>query len=257
MTSKLLYANGDSFVFGMEAIEDCSKDPENKNYSFSKYLSDLLGCELYINNAYNGATNEFIFRNTIFDLLELENQGYNPKEVFVVIGWTSLHRIEVDGNGYFSQVPGFMISNQMPDGPGSNKEFKDHGTMFVNPGIGLSFIKDNKKIDTNKEVVEWCAKYFWTETVQLPRHEAMMLALQQILTAKGYRFVMLNTVCPLERTTKLNLSDRNLYKLDTDSFYQYASNNHKSKLRKWNHFSHDVHAAYAERLFEYIENANI
>ena len=63
-----LYANGDSFVFGMECLEDASTLELNKEYAFPKQLAKRLDCPTYINNAYNGATNDFIFRNTIFDL---------------------------------------------------------------------------------------------------------------------------------------------------------------------------------------------
>jgi hypothetical protein len=253
MTNKVLYANGDSFVFGMESIEDCSKDPRNKNYAFPKFIADKLGYDSYINNAYNGATNEFIFRQTIFDLQILENQGINPKDVFVVIGWTALNRVEVDGGGYLDQIPGFDVAMNLPDGPGSSPEFKDFGTMFVNPGIGLTFIKHGKKIDINQEIVNWCGKYLWTEAVQLPSQEARMIALHEILKVKGYKHIFVNTVCPLERTTQLDLTCKNFYKIDSESFYMYVSDLYKNELRKWNHYSSVAHKGYAEHLLNYIE----
>ena len=64
---KILYANGDSFVFGMECIVDGNQHESNKELAFPKHIANKLNCETYINNAYNGATNEFIFRTTIFD----------------------------------------------------------------------------------------------------------------------------------------------------------------------------------------------
>ena len=47
--SKLLYANGDSFVFGMECIASTDKSEENKMYAFPKHVSDHLNAETYIN----------------------------------------------------------------------------------------------------------------------------------------------------------------------------------------------------------------
>ena len=92
---KLLYTIGDSFVYGMECLGDRDRSLANKNFAFPKYIADSLGCEIYINNSYPGAPNSFIFKQAVFDILNLENIVKNPKDVFVVIGITSLHRIEV------------------------------------------------------------------------------------------------------------------------------------------------------------------
>ena len=69
----VLYANGDSFVFGMECIKDFDRAEENKELAFPKHVAGGLGCSTYINNAYNGATNEFIFRNTILSVIYIIN----------------------------------------------------------------------------------------------------------------------------------------------------------------------------------------
>ena len=70
MNKQLVYANGDSFIFGMEILGDDSRDPANKDLSFVKKIADNMGAD-YINNAYNSATNEFIFRKTfsVFPLI--------------------------------------------------------------------------------------------------------------------------------------------------------------------------------------------
>jgi hypothetical protein len=141
----------------------------------------------------------------------------------------------------------------LPDGPGSSPEFKDFGTMFVNPGIGLTFIKHGKKIDINQDIVNWGGKYLWTEAVQLPSQEARMIALHEILKVKGYKHIFVNTVCPLERTTQLDLTCKNFYKIDSESFYMYVSDLYKNELRKWNHYSSVAHKGYAEHLLNYIE----
>jgi hypothetical protein len=69
-------------------------------YAFPKIIGDNLGVSTYINNSYNGATNDFIFKNTIIDLKNLENQGHRPEDIFVVIGITSLHRTEIDADSW-------------------------------------------------------------------------------------------------------------------------------------------------------------
>jgi hypothetical protein len=248
---KNLYANGDSFVFGMESIEDFSKTIENKNFAFPKYLHDMLGCSTYVNNAYNGASNDFIFRRTVFDLT---TKKLPPEETFVVIGWTSLHRIDVDGKGFFSQIPNFIPDLASPEGPAACAEFKDHQIMFVNPGIILNFIKDNIKIDANKEIIEWCAKYIWTDNLQVPLIESKIIALDHMLTQLGYDHIFVNTVINLPYTDHLDPSCKNFYKIESDSFYQWALKTYPAEHRAWNHFSFLAHKSYAEILFNYIQS---
>lgn len=48
---KLLYANGDSFTFGMEILGDNDRKQENKNHAYPKILAKKLG----IPDVYNGS----------------------------------------------------------------------------------------------------------------------------------------------------------------------------------------------------------
>lgn len=251
---KVLYASGDSFVFGMECKEHYNRDPDNKLLAFPKYLADLLGCDTYVNNAYNGATNEFIFRKTLFDLIELESNGVDPKDVFVVIGITTLHRIEVDGDRFFEQIPPHFVE-EVAKHPMFPVEYHEYKTIFANPGFnfGVTHYKTGADINIEKEIVPWCSKYIWTENVQLASQEARIISLHTYLKAKGYNHVFVNTVCPLERTKHLKFDNPNFYKLDSDSFYTWAKSKHPAHLRKYNHFSTVPHQEYAHLLFEYVK----
>ena len=90
--TKILYANGDSFIAGMECLGHGDRTSENKEFAFPKHVAVNLSCEQYINNAYPGATNEFIFRRAILDLQELERNGTAPADVFSSPGKPELER---------------------------------------------------------------------------------------------------------------------------------------------------------------------
>ena len=70
--------------------------------------------------------------------------------------------------------------------------------------------------------------------------------------SKGYKHLFVNTVCGLERTGNIDMSNKNFYKLEDDSFYQWAKTNHPDAQRKFNHFDTATHAAYADILHQYI-----
>ncbi len=255
--TKILYANGDSFVFGMECIPDQPCHEDSKLLAFPKYLSDMLGATTYINNAYNGATNDFIFRNTIFDLKKLEQQGHDPRDIFVVIGITSLHRTEIDAVGWtgggpeLDKIVDTMELRGFVGTPASYKKFK---TIFVNPNFSLDLKIDGKIYSLDEDVVNFCARFLWTDNVQLRSQEAKLLALDELLTMKGYKHIFVNTVYPFLETEVLDPESKNFYKLLTDSFWGYGASNFPKEHLQYNHFSTIPHKAYAEILYDYIKN---
>ena len=247
----ILYSNGDSFVFGMECIKDFDRTEENKEYAFPKYVADGLGCSTYINNAYNGATNEFIFRNTIFDLLELEKQGTKPADVFVLIGWTSLHRFEIDGEAWYNTVPEYRADpanvtfDNMP-------EFDDFKSLFVNPA-SRAFIHTptGKYYSTNHNVLPFCVEFIWHDRLQIPQQQARILALQGFLKSRGYRHLFVNACDSFE--SEIGYEDTlNFYKLANESFFKWALSIYPSEQRANNHFSPIPHMEYGGLLLDYV-----
>lgn len=258
--TKLLYANGDSFVFGMECIEDRATDPENKLLAFPKYLADKLGASTYINNAYNGATNDFIFKNTIIDLKKLENEGHNPEDIFVVIGITSLHRTEFDAYGWVGEGPeleNVLETMKKEKFVGYPEVFEKNKTFFVNPTFHLDLKIRGRYYSIQDDIVTFCARYLWTDNVQLKSQEARLIALHDILTLKGYRHLFVNTVHPLPKVETLDITDKNFYKIDTDTFWSYGALTFPNEHRMHNHFSTVPHKAYADLLFEHIQKYNV
>jgi hypothetical protein len=248
----VLYSNGDSFVFGMECLGDFNIEETNKEYAFSKHLADQLNCTTYINNAYNGATNDFIFRNTIFDLLELEKNGVTPSDVFVLVGWTALHRLEIAGENWYNKIPGWE-ENKHDLSWCNVPEFKDHGTLFVNPSSRVVMNTSHGSYSTDETITPFCVDYLWHDYLQILQQEARIIALHEFLKSRGYRHLFVNT-CDNYQFKKIDNLTPNYYNLESESFSSWALTHYKSEHRANNHFSPVPHSAYGKLLFDYLIN---
>jgi len=93
-----LIAFGCSNTYGAEAIvDDDHMNPENINFSYAKYLSDLLKCKNYINLAANGISN-FVISSKVISLLPQYIEKYGKENIFVIIGWTDNNRMRLHLN---------------------------------------------------------------------------------------------------------------------------------------------------------------
>jgi hypothetical protein len=257
---KTLYTNGDSFVFGMETMGPGSRDVACKDHSFAKHLSRQLNCDTYINKSYNGSGNDHIFKRTIFDLNELEKQGVKPEDTFVLIGWSSLSRIEISGESWLSKIPNWksvLEHFKQERDPSYPVEFQDFGVVFCNPHSGITLTIGDQVIDTDNSIVPWAAKYLWDDVIQVPNQEARIIALHELLENRGYAHLFVNTCHPLFDTKNIDFSCKNYYNLDTGSFYDYGVLNYPDQMLVMNHFTEVPHIFYAEKLFEYIQQHNI
>ena len=92
MTSKTLYANGCSFVWGDELYSDNKgwKELKNKEQRWSRKFSESYEFN-EVNESLNGSSNDRIFRTTKDWILD--NQG-KLENTFVVIGWSQPERTE-------------------------------------------------------------------------------------------------------------------------------------------------------------------
>lgn len=246
-----LYANGDSFVYGMECLGDNDRTPENKKLSFPYHLKEELNFEEYINNAYNGATNEFIFRRTIIDLVELEFKGIDPQDVFVVIGWSGLCRTEVDAEIWMNKITTNRNTlNEFKkdlDAP----EYNKFGNFFLNPSSGKALYYKNRMYDTKNTILPFLVDYFWKESLELEQQTARLIALHQFLKSKGYKHIFLNTFESFEKIEIAKTIPE--YFEPNSTFHKWASDNYKPEMRKWNHFSPVPHKEYAKRLAKFIK----
>lgn len=253
--TKILYANGDSFIAGMECLGDGDRTAENKEFAFPKHVAVALACEQYINNAYSGATNDFIFRRTILDLQEMEKNDIDPADVFVIIGFTSLHRIEVDGARLFEGYTDLSGAPIPASGeftkPFPPDEYVDYGTVFITPNnVILAKNHAGTTVNMAENVYPFCTKYLWTDVVQAPSQRARIHALHTILKLKGYKHVILST-CSDEIVFPDSANFFN--PLDLRSFYEYGISLYPEERRSHNHFSPIPHKAYADELIAHIK----
>jgi len=252
---KILYASGDSFVAGMECLGDGDRRPENKELAFPKHLATALNCEQYINSAGHGATNDFIFRRTILDLQDLERDGIDPADVFVVVGFTSLNRIEVDGDNF---VSGYLDKADKPmsrftTDPVPPDEFIEYGTVFLTPNnILIGKTPAGKLVNMSDNVYPFCVRYLWTDPVQVPSQLARIDALHTFLKLKGYAHVILST-CSDEVEFPNNPNFFNTF--GTRSFYEYGLAMHPDDLMPHNHFGATTHKTYADELISHVKNS--
>jgi hypothetical protein len=249
-SKKILYTNGDSFVFGMEAIGDKNRNIENKKYSFANIAADYLGYTC-INNSYNSATNEFIFRKTLIDLENLEKTGTDPADVLVLIGTTALHREEIVTKYMFEYIGAgkhFTMSSE-------NREFHDYGTLFISPSHShnMKVIQNGiiRNIDIAEPVVDFCSMYFWDDDYQQEKFEIGILALESYLKLKGYRYLFVNCCSTLQTGKLINFKSVNFFRFD-QSFFEWGKLNYPNNIRLQNHFDPIPHKKYAELIVDYL-----
>jgi hypothetical protein len=261
---KILYANGDSMTYGMEILGDKNRQEENKDYAYPAELSKLLGIETTINAAYCGAPNEFIFRKTIVDLLELEKMGHDPQDIFVVIGWSSICRGEI----YLKEIVDklFKEKNSTKHDTFEMPELDDFGTGFLNPGFqqGIWF-NDGTKKNLFDEVMPLFVDFIWQDPLEFEKWFSQQIALENFLRNRGYDFLFFNAVhifselYSSEQTQILldNFKSDNYYSPLTFSFTQWANLNYPGEKRELHHYSSVVHAAFADLLYNYITGCKL
>jgi hypothetical protein len=244
---KTLYCNGDSFIFGMECLGDHSRDENNKEFAFPAHVRASLGCTTYINNAYSGATNDFIFRTTVADLIELEKSGSDPADVFVLIGWTSLDRSFIDADA-------FPITKAL----NLAEEATDHGIIFVNPGFraNLSSEIDDGTVDISKKIVPFLVNHIWTDPVLLPTLRAQITCLEEFLKSKGYQYAFVATCGNYDNFTLLQDSAHWFWPKER-TFAEWAFKNYNSNKRAEHHFDSKTHTEFGNLLVDYITKNNL
>ncbi len=104
----ILYANGCSMTYGAELIDNpvtkkCLDHEHRLKTAWPGQLSKLLGMEC-VNWAKAAASNEKILRTSLKWISEYLGSGKDPSELFVVIGWTNVHRIEIRHNKEWRNV---------------------------------------------------------------------------------------------------------------------------------------------------------
>jgi len=255
----------------MEILGDNDVTLENKQFAYSAEIGKLLNIDHVCNKSYCGATNEFIFRKTIENLLEIEASGLNPKDVFVIIGWTSICRAELNAINWTmdaaikgdskltnikpSDIPAFVTSfGAVID------EFSQFGTRFVSPMRQNFFQLNDKTSNFTDHVIDFLVEYVWEDSLEYEKWFVQQEALKSFLNLRGYDFLMFNA------TGKFNLDGfnswtKNLmktfdYKSYIDpinfSMYDWVNEFYPNEIMEAKHPNKKAHQKFAEYLHQYI-----
>jgi len=249
-SNKILYANGDSFVFGMEILGNDDRNFENKNKSFAAHLANSLGRTL-INNSYNSCTNDFIFRKTIIDLENFIKEGTKPDDIFVVIGWTALHREEIVAR----HVLDYYHAGKAYKFKSDSQEHTDFGTFFISPSHSqkMRIVANGtvQTIDIVKDAAEFCSMFFWEDDFQQEKAESKILALQNYLEHKGFRYLFVNTCGTYKEFKLIDHTNPRIFSF-AHSFFEWGKEKYPKNIRLKNHFDEIPHKDYADLLLDYI-----
>jgi hypothetical protein len=255
----------------MEILGDNDITLENKQFAYSAELAKLLNIANVRNEAYCGATNEFIFRKTIENLLEMESLGNDPKETFVLIGWTSICRAELSGINWTKDTieDAANLSNikvsDINDLVDFDEQFKRFGTYFVSPTRQVIFELKEKTYSFTDEVIDFLVNYIWIDDLEYEKWFVQQEALKNFLTHKGYNFLMLNATQKYDfenfngwTKNLMNTFDCTRY-IDPIEFSMcdWVKTFYPNEQMKFKHPTKKAHQKFAEYLYQYIIDNNL
>lgn len=189
---KLLLCDGDSWTAGdvinPELKTTWVNDPTNDSYRLPKVWPHILGKSLnteVLNISQAGSSNDGIVRRTLDNINDYLEQGNNPEELFVVIGWSSPERKD------------FYYRNPQ------NKHNSHWETLYPNQ-LDQSF-------DYDKNLKSFYEKYiinFWNPEEYISRYIQQILFLHYFLSSYNIRHKFFNAFyenlpgnkTPLEKT---------------------------------------------------------
>ena len=253
-----LYANGCSLTFGMEILGDYSYDPKNLSLAWPRALADLHGIKSVTNAAYCGASNEFILRRTITDLLTRAEQGEDPKDVLVVIGWSSVCRQEINLTTLIKRL---VAQRDMADDNFRMDKFRsygDHGSVFMNAGFQQWItLLNGRKYQLFDPLRPLFQELIWDDRTEMNRWAVQQIALADFLSARGYRWLMFNTVHTmewqhLEQPVADQLKRVRFYKPDW-AFQPWVNRFYPDNKRACGHPDAVPHQALAHSLYDYMQ----
>jgi hypothetical protein len=256
----------------MEILGDNDDTVENKEFAYPAELGKILNINTVRNESYCGATNEFIFRKTIENLLEMESLGNDPKETFVLIGWTSICRAELSGLNWtmntltkedrkLLNLKTSDIQNHLATGD----EFRYFGTYFISPARQVIFEYKGKEYNFTDEVIEFLVNYIWIDDLEYEKWFVQQEALKNFLTYKGYDFLMFNATQQYN-FENFNQWTKNLMKIFDCTKYMdpinfsmcdWVKNYYPNEIMEASHPNKKAHQKFAEYLYQYIIDNDI
>jgi len=136
---KCLYANGCSWTAGDEIMPPEGEVQDLVNYryhnSWPGYLANNLGIPLWVNEGMGATGNHRIFRRTNDFIFNWIGQGKDPKNLLIIIGWSTPERAEIAFPGGIRPLlvssPG-IIQTKNPDYMSYNDMLEEYYKAYYN-----------------------------------------------------------------------------------------------------------------------------
>jgi hypothetical protein len=248
MKEKIMLIAGCSHTSGSE-INGTEDSVYNRQKSYGNQLAYKMGYRP-INIAEPGSTNPTIARSILqwFD----ENYDSFGMDVFVLVGWTEVTRMECPWNrpSHYEQAAPF------------NDYFAKTGKYFIRVNMGWAGSDPEEKI-LIKEYHEFMAK----NEKYLEIHSLnTVLQMQYFFDSKNIDYLMCNTLHMFEpknihTSFYLKQIDESKYynMMDNEqSFYtKYKNLGYTNPKAKYWHHDETPHALYADELHTFIESQNV
>lgn len=228
---KILYANGCSWTEGAEIPNTsiypfCTSSKYYESWPFK--LSQKLKVPLCINEGAGAGSNDRIYRKTQEYIIKYINSGKDPKDLLIVIGWSTCERTEVSTEDTFVRITSTSIA-----GP-------------VN-------VMDKKLMD---DLTQFQKAYYriYDDNPNKIRNVQMMISLRMMCESyniKYYDFIAIGPQ-PIEY---MNIS-KNYYGCELKNMYhmswnEYCETNFQSRY-EFKHPAADAHNNWAEVLKDKI-----
>ena len=115
MNKKFLYCNGDSWTYGEEILGENHQLHVNEKYynTWPWFLSQELDIPVCVNDAVGAGSNDRIYRKTYQFIKDYIRKGKDPKQLLIVIGWTTPERGEIGISSNDMDVEYIRLTSQV------------------------------------------------------------------------------------------------------------------------------------------------
>lgn len=236
---KTLVAIGCSHTAGAELYKGISDHPKSKELSFASIVAKELDMH-YINLAQNGASNDYIFRNSI----KFINEHIDCiNDFFFLIGWTSAWRFELryrDDDPYEHNKGHHVI---------------DPKYIPCSPSMWLDNIQELRM----KNLVTKFSDILAEPSMTYDKMATFAWSLQQVFKSLNIKYLMFNAIHSIPVTTSTehlvkNIDTRYFHEPQNDSitFYNYCTNTLKNQPNQFYHLPQPAHNEFAKILLQRI-----
>jgi len=241
---KMLFVSGCSHLAGSEIIKfgDTTRTQDAVSLVWPGLLAKEYGMN-YVNQCIAGGSNEYILRSTMHFVCKWLEQGRDPSELLVIVGWTTNERLEFthawkEGQkpGHFHWATGSDWKMHYRDGQGPNFE-----TWFK----ALQLYHTDFDFGAIKRIIN-------------------ILLLDSFLKSMGVDYIQVSSCAKMDPAQwdflKINHLEKQ-FPFDTyfepyDSFVDHYRDTHSEHFSDWLHADYTIHELYYKKFKTYLETDN-